>query len=177
MSLIVALFPDSATARKLHVVGGEKADNLHMTMAYLFEEFTPTDLSDTVDAVANYARMAMNHEEGMWPLIGETSGFGRFSMSEEDDVLYAGVDISSLPAHMDCLTECLMHKGLAPRRDHGFTPHITLQRLKSGEPVPFQRYPNIDLKFDFVTVAFGSNRYNIPLKSNQGIEVNIGITT
>lgn len=166
MSLIIAFWPDEETARRLSIPGGEKQDNLHMTLMYVSEEPTQDDIYCAVQAVNNFVREYV--EEGDSAITGRVSGFGRFA-NDEEDVLYAGVDMPGLEHDRHELMEMFedycseeMEETLE-HPEHGFTPHITLKYMEPGDALPFDRYPSVPLTFEYIVVAADNFMYRVPL--------------
>jgi 2'-5' RNA ligase len=146
---MVALFPDAATAAELAIADGEDADELHVTLAFLGKA-ADLDLKDALRVVATWA--AKCPEE----MRGEISGVGQFIAGP---VTYLSVDLPDLPPLRQELVDTLDQAGLPPSRDHGFTPHMTLDYAR--------RRPNIEkpipVAFSRVTLAWGGDRYSFAL--------------
>lgn len=141
---MVALMLDADTASKLAVDGGEPAEDLHVTLAYLGEASELGDTERLVDVVRGWAAATA-------ALTGEVSGIGAFAA--EQTVTYASVDIPDLAAARQLLVELLEDAGYPASADHGFTPHITL--AYEGAELDFE---NVPLSFGEVTLALAGER-------------------
>jgi len=148
--VMVALFPSPATAKLLAQPGGEPAEDLHVTLAYLGDASELENVDQLQQAVGGWAAT-------VGPLAGEVSGVGTFTAGPEP-VTYASIDLPGLPAARERLLDALRGAGCDPSTDHGFTPHITLAYDAQDVPVP-----NLPLVFDQATVAIAGERTSYPL--------------
>ena len=149
--VMVAFFlpPDQAASHALE--GGEPAESLHLTLAYLGSmDEVPGGAQDLLRVVGEWA-------QGIAPVSGEISGSGVF-VNGEKPVTHLSVDCSDLPAVRQSLIEHLEANGYSPRKDHGFDPHITL--AYDDVPVEVTAEP---VHFNDVVVSFGPNDMAIPL--------------
>jgi 2'-5' RNA ligase len=150
---MVALYPAPATAKKLAVGGGEKADELHVTLAFLGK-------ADQVDG--KKARAAVEAWAKATPkLTGELSGIGHFDVGKDGIVTYRSVDLPDLPTPREKLVKALAAAGTPASTDHGFTPHMTID-YKVRRPA-IEKKP---ISFDAVTLVLGEERENFPLTGN-----------
>lgn len=152
-SAMVALYPDAATAAELAVAGGEDANDLHVTLAFLGKA-KGKSLKSALNAVRAWA--ATCPLEG---LSGEISGVGHFADSHKGTpITYRSIDLPALPDLREQLVRDLDAAGVPPNRDHGFTPHMTIDYKK--------REPKIEIRpitFTTVTLSWGDEQYTIPL--------------
>lgn len=152
-SSIVALWPDPADAAALAVPGGERADDLHLTLVHL---------GDLTDEQAATARSVVGRlAAGQPPLTARVAGLGRFLPTADSDgleCLHALIDAPALGAFREALAEALAAAGLPVSQEHGFLPHITLAYLAPGAPAPDAPGAARPLAFDAVTVAVGHER-------------------
>lgn len=154
--VMVALYPDEATANTLAVKGGEPAGNLHVTLAYLGKKDSGYGPDDVVAAVRK--ALAGRAE----PLAGQIGGIGVFPGDEEEGTpVWAPVDVPGLEKLRERVVDELdAHPALAGRvaRNHGFTPHMTLGfDLDEATPVP-----PTPVKFGHAVVVHGNDRYPVP---------------
>lgn len=150
--VMIALFPDEATAKALKVPGGEKARSLHVTLAYLGDAENVGDPATLLLAVQDFANRA--------PMLdGEISGVGVFTAGD-GGVTYASVDLPELPAFREDLVRTIERAGFFPARNHGFTPHMTLTYSDKRD----LEVPNLPLHFDSVTVAIRGKMTSFPLR-------------
>lgn len=146
---MVALYPDAATAAELAISDGEDADELHLTLAFLGEA-EKLNLTRALQVVAEWAAACPPS------LSGEISGVGQFATGP---VTYLSVDLPDLPPLRERLVDGFDAAGVPPKRDHGFTPHITLdyarRRPKMDRPIP--------IRFDRATLAWAGSQFSFPL--------------
>jgi hypothetical protein len=114
--VMIALRPPDDVLGALIVDGGEDFGNMHITLAYMGK--------------ANEVDPAMVHQAAaVWaqkwgPFTGRISGYGVFQNGE--NVLVALPDIPTLDRARDDLLDELAARGVLPKSDHGYTPHLTL---------------------------------------------------
>lgn len=143
--VMVALYPSFEVADAIRVKGGEPIEEIHLTLAYLGDvEEEPIDYYALQRAVAKWARR-------MTPIEGEIAGSGLFTAGEKP-VTYASVDCPALPTAREMLVKTLEGEGVTVKRDHGYTPHMTL----AWDDVDVDP-PNLPLYFDRVTVKYGDD--------------------
>lgn len=152
--VMVALYPTPATAAMLAQPGGEMAQDLHVTLAYL------GDASEFADPVG-LATCVQMFAGSMGPVAGEISGTGRFTAGPEP-VSYASVDVPGLEDFRARLLDALEGAGFEPDTSHGFVPHCTLAYGSFDDPY----IPNLPLVFDTVTAAVGGERQTFTLTGN-----------
>jgi len=163
-SVMIALFLDRKTAKKLAVPDGEPADEMHITLAYLGkEDELDVNIPDLKKLVAGYASEAA-------PLKGTTSGVGRFSPSDSSDGLapiYASVNIPGIQAFRADLVKQLEAEDIEIANDFEFTPHCTLIYVDEDEDSPVDSVPTLNLAFDQLWLCIGDDRYSFPIGDEQ----------
>lgn len=153
--VMVALFPPPEVAKKIAHPGGSPAEDLHVTLAYLGEA---KDLGVEPEELVEVIRAAT---EGAGPLSGQIGGIGRFPDTGEGTPTWAPVDVPGLAELRTRILDALADSPVGDkiRRDHGFTPHLTLgydlDDVGDIEPTPVQ--------FGEVYLVVGDDRYPIPL--------------
>lgn len=145
---MVALFLDAATAAELAIPGGEPAESLHITLAY-FED-AGGDRADWDVIHALVANIGAKH----LPLAGRIGGQGVFR-NDGTEVHWAAPDIPGLSDLRTELVHALDLAGFEVRKDHGFTPHVTLAYTDPGAPAPL--VDTHDVSFDRLTLAVGGD--------------------
>jgi 2'-5' RNA ligase len=150
--------PDAAV--QLQVPGGETWDALHLTLAYLGDT---TDMG--LDTETKLYYLISQFARSSDPLQGTISGIGLFNNAEEGDsnAFYASFDSPALPNFRTRLIGMLQSNGIEPMLNHGFTPHITLQYVPKGEPIPNVELPAMPVIFSKVTVKWGDKRIDFNL--------------
>lgn len=116
---MVAFYPDRAVAESLAAPGGEPVEDIHLTLAYLGDTTEESiDYQAVQRAVAKWSKLVRG-------MRGEVSGKGLF-LGGEKPVTYASVDLPDLPAAREMLVNILESEGVPVRKDHGYTPHMTI---------------------------------------------------
>jgi 2'-5' RNA ligase len=96
------------------------------------------------------------------PLKGVVSGVGRFTGDDVDPV-YLSFDCPELNGFREALVAHLEDAGVPVKKDHGFTPHITLAYVEPGAELPVQRSEKVELRFDKLDVWMGGEHFSYPL--------------
>lgn len=160
---MVACFLPSALAESLALPGGEAADQLHVTLAFLGKA---DDL--TVGNVGRLRELAGAISLSFAPIPAKISGVGRFSAPEGDpDPFYLSVDAPSLPAFRQAVFDSLKSASLPVAEDHGFTPHVTIAYLPKGVPDPIETINQLDFIFSELAVTIGDNIMVWPLRGQK----------
>lgn len=156
--IMVALYPDDATAATLTVPGGLPVTDLHVTLAYLgkIDEYEPVDLDDLFNLVQRLAA-------DVKPMTGTVNGVGKFSGTdpEQGDPVYANVDVPGLEDVRGLLAAAINGDGFEVSATHGFTPHMTLRYDKTEAALP--KVAVHDVMFDFLSLSIGPDVYDFPL--------------
>lgn len=171
--LLVALWPPPDVAHALAVDGGEPEEDLHLTLAYC-----PTANPDQIQLAQLIVRLSelAGHQR---PVGAKVSGLGVFRTAGGDDgkhVLYASVDAPDLDSLRMGACRTLCDVGLDKSKEHGYTPHITLEYVpvgagtegtgvESDEVVSrlFDRTGEVSFHFDRLVLAMGGDRLEFPL--------------
>lgn len=156
---MVALYPSEDVAKKLAVEGGESPDRLHLTLAFLGADATMLGSPDN-------ALSCLRHiVRGSEPVVGTISGVGKFTAADEP-VTYASVDAPTLPRLQQRVVAALDDTDTPARKEHGFTPHITLAyddvdpEIESGQSIVF----------DSLTLRWGGQNYTLRFGSDQVVK-------
>jgi 2'-5' RNA ligase len=148
---MVALYPTADVAAQLAQPGGEPAEQLHVTLAYLGPAANIEDPEALKRAVAEFASRTA-------PIAGSVSGVGHFT-GGETPVTYASVDLPTLaPARERLVFDLYSNGGAQLPREHGFSPHVTLAFADLNATVP-----NLPLVFEQVSLVIGGDRTDFPL--------------
>src|SRR5947209_457902 len=162
--VMIALFLDKKTAKKLAISDGEPASDLHITLAFLGnQEDIDLDVPALKKLLAGYASEAI-------PLTGTTSGVGRFSPSESSDGLspvYASVNIPGIQKFRSDLVQQLEASNIDIANDFEYTPHCTLIYVDKDAPTPIDSVPVLDLTFDELWLCVGDDRYSFAIGDEQ----------
>lgn len=163
--VMVAFMLKPAAAKALVQPGGEPAEDLHITLAFLGDssEMDQAQRQRLVQAVASYAATAK-------PLRGNISGIGRFnpSASSEGKVpVIALLNVPGIQAWRAGLVEALGQAGTPADATFEYTPHITLDYVDEDDPLHQIKIPNVALRLDRVTVAIGDQHHTFAIGKPQ----------
>jgi 2'-5' RNA ligase/phage head maturation protease len=157
---MIAFYLPEEIAAKLAIKGGQAPEELHLTLAYLGDI---TELNPAVKDMANKA--ICNFLWQVSPLEGTISGVGLFNTAEqaETNAFYASFDSPALAELRSYLVQALEEAGVAPRTDHGFTPHVTLAYVPKKAALPKVELPREQIKFEQISFCWGEERidYNL----------------
>lgn len=162
-SVFLSLYPDPAHAARLARSGTERAEDLHLTLAFL----GPRDaLPPDAPARVGRALGRLATPEAPRSLRAITGELRRFPTDPErgDQVVYLSVRAPSVQRYQARLLLALEAEGLSPSRLHAFTPHLTLGRQAPGTRWGYPAPPRgLALDFDAIWVCEGRERWAVPL--------------
>lgn len=155
---MVALRIPAHVADQIKIPGGERAADLHCTLVYLGDvaEINPDNLRTLKDRLEAIGLTQP-------PVEGRIAGYGRFAPSEDEDVIWCGLDAPDLAELRHLVLQAVLDSGIIPIGDHGFTPHITLAYVEPGEGEDSMP-PNADVDIRYLSLAVGDHEVMIPLK-------------
>lgn len=158
--VMVALYVPMDNARWMTVEGGEPAEELHVTLAYVPGIGSNEEAFDAVqDAIEGVAELCP-------PIDGFVGGSGRFNGSETSDymdVFYASFDSPYVADLRQAVVHALREAGFDPSDKHGFTPHVTLKYLRPDEGTPLMRPSSMPFTVNSLSVASRAFRVDLPL--------------
>jgi 2'-5' RNA ligase len=157
---MIALYPAPEQAQSIaDDFSGDVDDpsDLHVTMAYL-----GTDLH-TPEA-QHRMFLAVQQAAAMSPALqGVVSGYGRFA-GEQEDVLWAAVDVHGLDTLRATVADAVQRCGLEADTTHGWTPHMTLATYDVSHPGKRpRRLAGSPLTFDRLSLVIGGERVDVKL--------------
>lgn len=154
---MVALIPRADDAEKLRVPGGEKQDELHLTLAYLGDDVVgwTADQRNHITSVALQAAQSAGA-----PVVARVVGPALFNPDGFDGrspcAVYLVGDSRMISPMRDMLRMAIEHQ---QEQHEPFLPHIT-----AGYGIPFGRLKYTGpVVFDRLRVAFGGDVYDFPL--------------
>lgn len=162
--IMVAFMLDPAIAMQLAIPGGEPAEEMHVTLAYLGQM---DKVALDVDALKR--ELATLASESM-PLSGTTGGLGRFTPSDSSEgksPMIALVNVAGLQQFRAALVQRLEGIGVQVANDFEYTPHITLLYTEPAAPLPIENVPQVPLVFDRLVLAIGEERTSFPMGVQQ----------
>jgi uracil-DNA glycosylase family 4 len=148
--VIIAFKIPEEIAAKIAQKGGEKPEDLHVTLAYLGSRSAWSE--DELKVLCN---TIAEHAKGTTPLIGKISGSGKFS---ESGAVYASVDVPQLSTFRERIVNALDAAAISVNEYHGFDPHITLQW--EGDPLEL---PPLEFGLSSLCVYAGDERFETTL--------------
>ncbi len=171
--MMLCFYPPPGVAKKLAVKGGEPADELHITLAYLgdmqdnpYEGLRPHD--DPEPLLTLLKVFAQQHA----PLEALIGGIGRFiSVPDgEKTPMYASVDAPGLAEFRTELVKLVTGAGYYVATDHDFSPHMTLDWLDADAPMPqisLPANPSLAMQLDTLYLVVGNKRYPFTLSGKE----------
>jgi 2'-5' RNA ligase len=139
------------------------AEEMHLTLAYLGTvDEVQIDELELLRIVGEFARTM--------PLVrGQVSGIGRFAGDEGDGLqaLYASFDGPYLPEWRAELVAWL-DMSVPVRRNHGFTPHITLAYVPAAAATALLPPASREVSFERLSVSWGAHRTDFALQGING---------
>jgi len=158
--VMIALFLDKKSAKKLAISDGEEPSDLHITLTYIKNEDNENlDVDALKILVKDFASNAS-------PLSGTTSGVGRFNPSEFSDGLspiYASVNIPGIQEFRTDLVNQLEDANITIAKNWEYNPHCTLIYVSPDTPTPIDSVPMVNLSFNEVWLCIGDASYAFPI--------------
>lgn len=162
--VMVCLYLPMDVARWNAVEGGEPAEDLHVTLAYVpgigENEEAFEAIREAISAVAD--------EYG--PIFGCLGGNGRFNGSETSDfqdVYYASFDSPILTELRQIICTAIEAAGFDCSSKHGFTPHVTLKYLAPDEGNPTRRSGTPPFAVTMISVSSRAYRADLKLSGDR----------
>jgi phage-related protein (TIGR01555 family) len=156
--VMVALYLPSDIAAGLAMKGGERAEDLHVTLAYLGRDLPEIAVQRAIGVAYDLAVRTP-------PVAALIAGIGRFSASETSggkDVIYASIDSPAITELRSCLCQRLCWESVPVSMAHGFTPHVTLAYVATDARSPVARLEPISVTFGAIVVAAGDAQVVLP---------------
>lgn len=155
--VMVALYAPDDVAMTHAMDGGTPPTDMHMTLAYLGKADDVPDPRGLHKTVADFAA-------ARGPVDAVISGVGRFAGDSVDgDPVYLSVDSSALPQLRADLVAALEGAGYDVRKDHGFSPHMTLGYVPADAANPVDRVEPTSTQFGLLSVAYGPDVWDYPM--------------
>lgn len=150
---MICVYPDLVEAAAIARAGGQAAEDLHVTLAFL-----PSGVDDDLlePLLRSLEQLARTHS----PLEGLVSGIGRFQEGPD------GVPVLALPSAVGLerlrvdVADALDAHGIEVASNYGWIPHMTLGYGDVANPEGAVGRP---LSFANVTLSRGADRYDVPL--------------
>lgn len=148
-------------AAELHVAGGEPAEELHLTLAYL-GDLDPASTAIAEEVVQSWASRTP-------PVELRIDGVGRFPQ-DEGDCLWYSIDSPQLADARWNLAFALEQQGLEIDNTYDFQPHITFAYVGKGaeSPIPLEQMRTLVLQSVALVTEEDTERNDIPLTRMAG---------
>lgn len=154
-SAMVAVYPSPEQAAAIAQAGGEDADVLHCTLAFL-GEIEP----DQAEGVAAVVQRVASEFAG--PLEGMIGGLAVFDDNGNGHPSIILPDVDGLAELRHAVCAALDEAGIFRATNHGWTPHLTLSYSEEPSPPPKWMLGR-PLNFDSLSVSVGDVRRDFPL--------------
>ncbi|MFB6392623.1 2'-5' RNA ligase family protein [Polymorphospora lycopeni] len=157
---MVALIPTEADAERLAVDGGEPAEQLHVTLAYLGDavNLAPADRQDIIDTVST----AVNGMPVVEAEVFALSAFNPGDVSERKTCIVAGLSGDLLDAVHTLIGDSLQHLAL-PSQHAPWHAHMTLQYTDDLSRLAALVDRVGPVRFDRLRIALAGQHIDIPL--------------
>lgn len=149
--VMVALFLPNKLASELAVSGGEPAENLHVTLAYLGKNLTNEQIAKT-------RRVVKAMSSAVPSLAATFTKYDRFEASihsEGRDVQYLAVDSDDLRTFRAVMVNALAAVDVPVANDFEYTPHVTIKYVPPGESVGDDAFKPRHCVFPTLSLAAG----------------------
>lgn len=158
--MVAIMLPDYI-AEQVAIPGGEDADELHITLAYLGDA---ADL--TLDQQRKLVGVVGEVCLDQLSLEGQLTGTGRFTNGGETDPFWVGVDFAGLTEFRARLVTALTDAGftMPASPGDGYTPHVTVSYLPAGQDTPPLDFNPINFCAETITVCIGGRRFDLGLQ-------------
>lgn len=155
---MIALIPTGEDAQRLAVDGGEAADQLHCTIAYLGKavDLDARARQDILDAVTSAANGVPTIEADGFALNAFNPG-----RADRDPCIVLGLSGDLLDAVHSVLAESVRH--ISPEQHAPWHAHLTLIYTDDLARLATLVDRTGPVRFDRVRVAFGGENFDVPL--------------
>lgn len=186
--VMLALAIPGDLAKKLKQDGGMEPEDMHVTLGYYGK------LGDDVDEPTLEAmrKCVMKQVVGYKPIKAAIGGLGRFNAtksSDDKDVLIGLVDSPDLHDVRESLIQAVAKCNMAVtkdgasepaaptgpqvRKDHGYTPHITLGYIDQGDQLSVHKLPREEFTFTHLLMQVGKDKVLYALGEEQNVTKSI----
>ncbi len=153
---MIAFYPPTDVAEQLAAFGDEAVEELHCTILFLGDtQQAGYHVEDVVKATRRVAAQ-------MGAFLARVSGIGTFDIGDGKHVTYASVDAPGLNELHTALRQSLEMYGIYASRDHGYSPHITLQYHEPGKG-PTDMPPILEWAVGELHVVWAGQHFLVPL--------------
>ena len=155
-SLMIGMWIPQSIAQSIALGGGEPANELHVTLAYLGDLDDPHNVNLDTDKLKAVLVEFVKRRKPMEATIG---GIGQFSQVEgEGYPTYTHFDCVELAQMRQDLVNELKWSEFPVARTHGFSPHVTLGYM---DEMP-ARVELTEARVETLTLKIGDDRFDFP---------------
>ena len=164
--MMIAFLLKAEAAKQLALPGGEPAEELHVTLAYLGDMDDPLEAGvlSPADTQSVLRLVLADFAKEQEILSGSTGGIARF-INEGDEVnpVLALLNVPGLQEFRRRLVEALDAMHYSVHNDFDYTPHITLAYIPADAPMPIDEVPPVPLVFNELCLVIGKERSYFPV--------------
>jgi len=158
--VIASFWIDEEQASDIAIEGGESAQKLHLTLAYLGKTSDDLNREEIERALGSFA-------ESHTPITGCIGGKGIFQTEEDGDAVVGLVDAPGLSQWRSELVQALEDAGIEVNKQHDFLPHITFAYTDPGESGEVEIPLGAEFMWSDLTFAWGDEHVNFPLAKQE----------
>jgi 2'-5' RNA ligase len=161
--MVAWMLPDYV-AEQVAIPGGQPAEDLHVTLAYLGDA-AALSIADQRKLIGVVGEVCLTQAT----LRGSIQGTGTFSNGEETDPFWVGVNIPGITELRQALVTALVDAGIQPQgfsAEQTYTPHITVDYIPGGSTIPPLDFQPVDVCVDKITVCVGPHRFTLDLQQD-----------
>jgi len=164
--IVVVLMIPQEIAMQIAIGGGEPAEGLHLTLAYLGDLDDPHNANLDREALRSLVSAFANDQK---PVTGTLGGIGQFPTIEgAGRPTYTHLDAVRLPGLRQALVQSLSWGEFAVAHTHGFTPHVTLGYMADMPEMVEARPVTVNV----LTLKIGDERFDFPLRGQGNVGIN-----
>ena len=152
--VMLAFWPDAETQSKIAVEGGEKPEDIHITLAY-FGKLGEVSMDSLPALERAVEQFASTHA----PVQVTLGGIGRFPASPQSDgqdVAYLGVHSDGIQEFRQELVDACEAAGVEPKKNFGYNPHVTLKTVAPHAPHLIPTPEPMGVTFDRIVLSIGT---------------------
>jgi 2'-5' RNA ligase len=166
--IMVAFMLDPDIAAQMAVPGGEPANDLHVTLAYMgnIDDEPASGKLQPAQTLETLKSVLLTFACSVDPLQGGIGGIARFSASASSDCMSPIIALINAPGLQEWrrrLVDVLDATGYAVAQNFDYTPHCTLIYIDEDEPTPSYELPDVLFTFDTLCLSIGDDRYFFPI--------------
>lgn len=155
-STMISLYLPEDVAQKIAISDGEEAEELHITLAHLGDDFAEDKVNRLVSLLSDFAEQQQD-------VVGRLNGVARFT-EEEPNPFVLIFDSAQIVKARQSLIGALEFNDIWFSVEHGFTPHVTITYLEPIDKNPFDDFETLDVTLVTLSLSIGEQRWDFPLR-------------